>query len=128
MAALSQNPVGLDMFAQPPIHEVRHIAWAEWADLAVIAPATANCLAKAAAGLADDLLSTTILSLECPLIIAPAMHRQMWAHPATQRNIETLRSFGYRIIEPAVGELASGDVGAGRMREPEEIFDFIAQL
>lgn len=128
LSTLSENPVGLDMFDQPPIHEIRHIAWAEWADIAVIAPATANCLAKAAVGLADDLLSSIILSLECPLVFAPAMHRQMWAHPAVQANVETLKSYGYHIIEPGSGELASGDVGVGRMREPEEIIEYIESL
>jgi len=124
-STLSENPVGLELFDQPPIHEIRHIAWAEWADLAVIAPATANIIGKAAAGIADDLLSSLILSLQCPLIFVPAMHTQMWTHPAVQRNIETLKSFGYTILEPAEGELASGGFGPGRMREPEEIIEFL---
>ena len=88
--ALSENPVGLDLFEQPPIHEVRHIAWADWADLAIIAPATANLIGKAAGGIADDLLSSMILSIQRPLVFAPAMHHQMWTHPAVQRNIEIL--------------------------------------
>lgn len=128
MATLSEHEVGLDMFDQRPLYEIRHIHWADWAELTVIAPATGNILAKAAHGLADDLLSTTLLSLQCPLVFAPAMHHQMWAHPATQRNLETLREYGYRIIEPAKGELASGDVGMGRMREPEEIVAYLREM
>lgn len=121
MATLSENEVGLDMFEQPPLADIRHIHWAEWADLAVIAPATANLLAKAAHGLADDLLTSTLLSLQCPVAMAPAMHHQMWNHPATQGNLAMVKELGYRLIEPGQGELASGDSGVGRMREPEEI-------
>ncbi len=128
MASLSENQVGLDMFQQPPIHEIRHISWADWSELAILAPATANIIGKAANGIADDLLSSLLLALECPVVFAPAMHRQMWAHPAVQRNIETLRSYGYHIVEPVAGELASGDMGVGRMSEPDEILQFIQDL
>lgn len=128
LSTLSENPVGLDMFDQPPIHEVRHISWADWADMAVIAPATANIVAKAANGLADDLLSSLILALQCPVVFAPAMHHQMWTHPAVHKNIETLRLYGYHIIDPGEGDLASGDIGIGRMREPEEIVRYLLEM
>ncbi|MDX9754129.1 MAG: flavoprotein [bacterium] len=128
MGTLSENPVGLDMFQQQPIHDVRHIRWADWADLALIAPATANTIGKIANGIADDLLSSMVLAIQCPLIIAPAMHHQMWAHPAVQRNLETLKQFGYLMIEPGQGALASGDTGVGRMQDPEAIFQFIQAL
>lgn len=128
LSTLSENPVSTDTFEASAHHEVRHIRWADWAEFALIAPATANIIGKAANGIADDMLSSTILALQCPLAFAPAMHRQMWAHPAVQRNIQTLRSYGYHMIEPGSGELASGDVGVGRMREPEEIVEFLRQL
>ncbi|MBD3268112.1 hypothetical protein GF373_15720 [bacterium] len=128
LATVSENCVGLELFDQPPMDEVRHIQWADWSDLAIIAPATANILAKMANGLADDLLSSLILALQCPLIVVPAMHHQMWSHPAVQKNMDVVRSYGYHIVEPARGELASGDVGMGRMQEPEEILAFIEDL
>lgn len=128
LAALSEHEVGLDLFDPASHHEVRHIAWADWADMAVVAPATANVLAKAAAGIADDLLTSILLALQCPLVYAPAMHHQMWNHPATQRNLHTLREFGAHVIPPDEGELASGDVGPGRMPEPETILAFLEDL
>ncbi|MDP8245220.1 MAG: bifunctional phosphopantothenoylcysteine decarboxylase/phosphopantothenate--cysteine ligase CoaBC [Candidatus Hinthialibacter antarcticus] len=128
MATLSENEVGLDLFDQLPLHDVRHIHWAEWANLVVVAPATANTLAKAANGLADDLLSSTLLAVQCPLVMVPAMHHQMWTHPATQRNIKTLKADGVHIMPPAEGDLASGDVGPGRMPEPEQVLQFILEL
>ncbi len=128
MATLSEHDVGLDMFAHSPQHEIVHIEWAEWADIALIAPATANVMGKAANGIADDLLSSLILAIQCPLILAPAMHHQMWSHPAVQNNVAALRKFGYHIIEPAEGDLASGDTGIGRMREPEEIVEFLKKM
>jgi len=128
LSTLSESPVGLDMFVQPPIYEVRHISWADWADAALIAPATANILGKIANGIADDLLSSLVLALQCPIIIAPAMHTQMWTHPAVQKNVQTLKSYGYHFIEPGSGDLASGDVGVGRMQDPEAIVSFIEEL
>ncbi|HQH70710.1 MAG TPA: bifunctional phosphopantothenoylcysteine decarboxylase/phosphopantothenate--cysteine ligase CoaBC [bacterium] len=128
LAALSEHPVGTDLFEPAARHEIQHIHWAEWADLALIAPATANIIGKAANGIADDLLSSLILALQCPVVFAPAMHHQMWSHPAVQRNMEILRGYGYRIIEPGEGDLASGDVGIGRMREPEEMVAFLKAL
>ncbi len=128
MASLSENTVGLHLFNQYPLHEIRHIEWTEWADLALIGPATANILGKAACGIADDLLSTMILSFQCPVVFAPSMHHQMWSHPAVQKNIEILRNYGYHIIDPAEGDLASGDVGVGRMPEPEEIIQCLQDI
>ena len=92
------------------------------ADLVVVAPATADLLARAAHGLADDLLTNTLLTARCPVVFAPAMHTEMWEHPATQANVATLRSRGVVVLEPAVGRLTGADTGAGRLPEPEEIF------
>ncbi len=100
---------------------IDHIAEAQWADALVVAPATANILAKFAHGIADDFLSTLYLATAAPVLVAPAMNVNMWNHPATQANIETLRQRGVRIVEPGTGELACGMVGAGRMAEPETI-------
>ena len=102
-----------------------HIELARWADRIVIAPATADCIAKLAHGRADDLLSTLCLASAAPLTIAPAMNQQMWAHPATQASIETLRRRGVDVIGPANGDQACGDVGPGRMLEPAQIVDHL---
>ncbi|WP_314659050.1 bifunctional phosphopantothenoylcysteine decarboxylase/phosphopantothenate synthase [uncultured Rothia sp.] len=120
LEALSGNPVSTDVFDRVP--EVNHVRQAEQADAVVIAPATADLLARLAAGRADDLLSSTVLTTHAPVILAPAMHTQMWEHPATQANVQTLRSWGYHVIEPAVGRLTGPDSGPGRMPEPEDIF------
>ena len=116
---LSGSPASTDTFA--PRRELEHIALAKWADLFLIAPATANCLAKLANGIADDLLSTTALAMTCPVLIAPAMNANMYRHPATQANLETLRGRGVRFVGPGTGHLACGDDDVGRMSEPEEI-------
>ncbi len=107
--------------AAPEQNGIDHIAEAQWADALVVAPATANTLAKFAHGIADDFLSTLYLAISAPVIVAPAMNVNMWNHPATQANLETLRQRGVAIIEPGTGELACGMVGAGRMAEPETI-------
>jgi phosphopantothenoylcysteine decarboxylase/phosphopantothenate--cysteine ligase len=107
---------------------VKHIDIGLWADLMLIAPATANTIAHIAHGYAEDALSSTILALRCPLVIAPAMDLDMWEHPATQENITTLRSRGYFIIPPEAGELASGLVGMGRLPEPETITAFVENV
>lgn len=117
--AISRNPVTTSV--HDDVAKVRHVALGQGADLVVVAPATANTIAKMAAGLADDLLGTTLLATEAPVLIAPAMHAEMWRHPATQANIATLRDRGVRIVGPADGELAGGDSGPGRMEEPESI-------
>ncbi|MGP6170137.1 bifunctional phosphopantothenoylcysteine decarboxylase/phosphopantothenate--cysteine ligase CoaBC [Microbacterium sp. A204] len=117
--AVSRNTVTTSV--HDDVARVRHVALGQAADLVVIAPATANTIAKMTAGLADDLLGTTLLATMAPVAIAPAMHTEMWRHPATQANIATLRARGVHILGPAEGELTGGDSGPGRMQEPEEI-------
>ena len=117
--AISRNPVTTSVHED--VSEVRHVALGRKADLVVIAPATANTLASMAAGLADDLLGTTLLATSAPVVVAPAMHTEMWRHPATVANIETLRRRGVHIVGPADGPLTGGDSGPGRMSEPEVI-------
>ena len=117
---LSRNPVGIDQFALPVEWKPEHIAYAD-ADAVVVAPATANIIAKMAHGLADDLLSSTLLATRSPIFVAPAMNDGMWENPATQANIEILRSRGVRFIDPDSGELACGTSGKGRFAAPEEI-------
>lgn len=119
LEAISRNPVHTDLYEG--VAEVRHVAIGQAADLIVIAPATANTIAKLATGLADDLLGNTVLASEAPVVIAPAMHTEMWRHPATQANIATLRSRGVTVVGPAVGQLTGADSGPGRMEEPEVI-------
>lgn len=118
---LSNYPVVFDTFARPETWEVEHVALAKWADLFVVAPATANIMAKLACGIADDMLSTTLLAARCPILMAPAMNTGMWENPATQTNIATLRARGIRFVGPDDGHLACGDSGAGRMSEPVDI-------
>lgn len=121
LEAISRNPVHSDLYEG--VAEVRHVAIGQAADLIVIAPATANSIAKLATGLADDLLGNTVLASEAPVVIAPAMHTEMWRNPATQANIATLRARGVTIVGPAVGQLTGADSGPGRMEEPEAIVD-----
>jgi phosphopantothenoylcysteine decarboxylase/phosphopantothenate--cysteine ligase len=125
---LSRQPVHTDVFAEPRLWNVEHIALAERADVAVIAPATANCLAKLAHGLADDMLTTVMLALQRPLLLAPAMNEAMYLHPATQQNIRILAERGVRFIGPDAGDLACGTSGAGRMSEPQEIVAELSQI
>ena len=120
--AISRHPVTTSV--HDDVARVRHVALGQAAELVIIAPATANTIATMTAGLADDLLGTTLLATTAPVVIAPAMHAEMWQHPATQANIATLRERGVRIVGPADGELAGGDSGPGRMVEPEEIAAF----
>ncbi|MDJ0377809.1 bifunctional phosphopantothenoylcysteine decarboxylase/phosphopantothenate--cysteine ligase CoaBC [Cryobacterium sp. PH31-L1] len=119
LEAISRNPVHTDLYEG--VAEVRHVAIGQGADLIVVAPATANSIAKLAAGLADDLLGNTILASTAPLVIAPAMHTEMWNNPATVANIAVLRSRGITIVGPGVGRLTGTDSGAGRMEEPDTI-------
>lgn len=128
MATLSKNPILVEFFDPENGAWNSHISLGEWADCYLIAPATANTLAKMAAGIADNLLLTTYLSARCPVVVAPAMDLDMYAHEATQQNLRMLRSRGVEIIEPAEGELASGLRGKGRMAEPEQITAFVAEL
>jgi len=120
-AALSGKPVSSQVWSS--VHEVPHVHIGQTADLVVVAPATADLLAKAAHGLADDLLTNTLLTARCPVVFAPAMHTEMWEHPATQANVATLRSRGIVVIEPAEGRLTGADTGKGRLPEPAEIFE-----
>ncbi|MFC4119508.1 bifunctional phosphopantothenoylcysteine decarboxylase/phosphopantothenate--cysteine ligase CoaBC [Nonomuraea zeae] len=119
-AALSGNPVSAEVWDD--VHEVPHVRIGKQADLVVVAPATADVLAKAAHGLAGDLLTNTLLTARCPVVFAPAMHTEMWQHPATRANVETLRSRGSVVIDPAVGRLTGADTGPGRLPDPAEIF------
>jgi len=127
MATLSKNPILVDFFNPENGDWNSHVDLGLWADLFVIAPATANTIGKMANGIADNLLLTTYLSARCPVMLAPAMDLDMFAHPALQSNLGILRSFGNIIVEPASGELASGLEGKGRMEEPENIFKAIQQ-
>jgi len=124
LEALSGNPIAIvdpDLFSD--VDQVKHIALAKSAELVVVAPATASFIAKMTSGIADDLLTTTVLAATCPVIVAPAMHTEMWENKATVSNIETLKSRGITIVWPAVGRLTGEDSGAGRLAEPEEIFE-----
>ena len=125
LQALSGHPVRVDLLSPEAEAGMDHIALARWADQVLIAPATADLIARLACGLADDLLTTLVLATEAPVAIAPAMNHQMWAHPATQENVERLAARGVRMIGPAVGEQACGEQGAGRMKEPVAIAEAI---
>ncbi|MEU4338718.1 bifunctional phosphopantothenoylcysteine decarboxylase/phosphopantothenate--cysteine ligase CoaBC [Micromonospora lupini] len=125
-AALSGQPVADDVWSD--VHEVPHVRLGQQADLVVVAPTTTDLLAKAAHGLADDLLTNTLLTARCPVVLAPAMHTEMWEHPATVANVATLRSRGVRVIEPAVGRLTGADSGKGRLPDPAEIFAVARQV
>jgi phosphopantothenoylcysteine decarboxylase/phosphopantothenate--cysteine ligase len=123
LEALSHNKVQIvdpDLFTD--VEGVKHVALAKAADLIVVAPSTASFLAKVSAGIADDLLTTTVLTASCPVIIAPAMHTEMWENTATQQNISTLKNRGFFIVDPGVGRLTGDDSGVGRLAEPENIF------
>ncbi|WP_241384476.1 bifunctional phosphopantothenoylcysteine decarboxylase/phosphopantothenate--cysteine ligase CoaBC [Rhodococcus sp. CH91] len=124
--ALSGNPVQTGVFADVP--QVPHVRLGQEADLVVVAPATADLMARAVAGRADDLLTATLLTARCPVMFVPAMHTEMWEHPATVDNVATLRRRGVVVIEPASGRLTGKDTGAGRMPEPEEIFHLASLL
>jgi phosphopantothenoylcysteine decarboxylase/phosphopantothenate--cysteine ligase len=125
-AALSGEPVSVD--AWTGVAEVPHVRLGQSADLVLVAPATADLMARAAAGMADDLLTATLLTATCPVLYAPAMHTEMWQHPATQANVTLLRSRGALVLEPAVGRLTGADSGPGRLPEPTEIFEAAVRL
>lgn len=125
-AALSGKPVATDVWTD--VHRVPHVRLGQSADLVVVAPATADTIARAAHGLADDLLTNTLLTARCPVVLAPAMHTEMWEHPATQANVATLRARGVLVIEPAEGRLTGKDTGKGRLPEPSEIFELCTQV
>lgn len=123
LQALTGNEVHISLLDEKAEAGMGHIELAKWADLVVIAPASANTLARLAMGMADGLLTTVCLATTAPVIIAPAMNQQMWAHPAVNLNVQTLRDMNYQIIAPASGEQACGDIGAGRLPEPEELLN-----
>jgi phosphopantothenoylcysteine decarboxylase/phosphopantothenate--cysteine ligase len=125
-AALSGEPVTTDAWTN--VAEVPHVRIGQSADLVIVAPATADLLARAAAGMAGDLLTATLLTARCPVLYAPAMHTEMWVHPATQANVTLLRSRGATVLEPAVGRLTGADSGAGRLPEPADIFAVATRL
>lgn len=127
LQVLSHNEVRCDLFNHEDEAKIDHIALARWADQIIIAPATASFMAKAAHGLADDLLSTICLATDKPIAIAPAMNRLMWENVATQKNLATLLQRGYQLISPVAGEQACGEVGVGRMAEPQTIVDKLQQ-
>lgn len=117
--ALSGHPVTTSVWTD--VHRVAHVELGRWADLVIVAPATADLLARAAAGLADDLLTTSLLTATCPILMSPAMHTEMWQNPATQANVGLLRSRGFHVLDPAVGRLTGADSGLGRLPDPTDI-------
>ncbi len=121
--ALCGNEVAIEMFPKEGFYATRHIDLADWADAFVVAPATANFLAKAANGICDDLLTTTFTAAKCPALIAPAMNSNMWDYPAVLKNVDVLKGYGFHILDPESGDLACGWVGKGRMVESQVIFD-----
>jgi phosphopantothenoylcysteine decarboxylase / phosphopantothenate---cysteine ligase len=125
-SALSGKPVSTDVWHD--VHQVPHVHIGQSADLVVVAPATADLLAQAAHGLAGDLLTNTLLTARCPVVLAPAMHTEMWEHPATQDNVATLRRRGVLVVEPAEGRLTGADTGKGRLPDPAEIFEVAREV
>jgi phosphopantothenoylcysteine decarboxylase/phosphopantothenate--cysteine ligase len=126
--ALTGHGVATDLWGEGDTDPLDHVELARWADIAVVAPATANLLGKAAGGIADDIVTTLLLACERDLVLAPAMNDAMWRHPAVQANLATLRGRGARVVEPGRGWLACGTVAEGRMAEPEEIFALVCEL
>lgn len=128
LETLSKNPVVTDMFSRNTPYDVEHVSLAKWADVFLIAPATANFLGKYANGIADDFLTTTVMATAAPVVIAPAMNTAMYEHPANQANMNLLKNRGVLFVEPDTGELACGDNGKGRMSQPEDIFDYVVRI
>ncbi len=125
--ALTGRPVHSDLWRRANDTDMQHLSLSERADLLVVAPATANIIGKLASGIADDLISTLLLGVDCPVVMAPAMNNRMWAHPAVQRNVAFLREMGVELIGPDDGWLACRHVGPGRMSEPEAIFERLSE-
>lgn len=128
LSTLSQQPVLIEPYDKTDGSWNSHVDWGRWADVFIMAPVSANTLAKMASGIADNLLTTTYLAAKCPVFFAPAMDLDMFHHPTTQKNIDTLLSYGNHLIAPQEGELASGLCGAGRMEEPEEILRIVTDF
>ena len=125
LQALTGNPVHIDLLDESAELGMGHIELAKWADLLIIAPATANTIAKLAMGIADDLLTTVCLATTAPILVAPAMNQQMWQHPSVKLNLQTLTDYDYDIIQPGSGEQACGDIGEGRLPEPEQLLEYV---
>jgi phosphopantothenoylcysteine decarboxylase/phosphopantothenate--cysteine ligase len=125
---LSQNQVYVEQFAAPEQWRPEHISLATWADVVLVAPATANTIAKLRCGVADTLVTSTLLATRAPIVVAPAMNDGMWENASTAENIAELKKRGVRIVEPCDGELACGTSGRGRMAEPDAIFDYIRKI
>ncbi|KDE20426.1 phosphopantothenoylcysteine synthase [Acetobacter aceti 1023] len=125
LQALSEEPVYTDLFSLTAEQEMGHIALSRWADLVLVCPASANLLARMATGLADDLASTLLLATDAPVMAVPAMNVRMWEHAATQDNVATLQQRGVHIVPPAIGPMACGEFGAGRMPEPADVLDAV---
>lgn len=123
--ALSRNEVYTDTFYEPDSTKIAHIDIADQADLVLVAPASANTVAKVANGIADNMLTTMLLATKAPVVFAPAMNVNMYDHPATQRNLQQLKAYGFQVIEPNAGYLACGWVGKGRMAEPEDLLELV---
>ncbi len=128
LQALSENPILVDLFDEGPDASIKHIRWAQEADLVVVAPATANLIGKFANGIADDALTTLLLATDCPIVIAPSMNTKMYENAATRRNLEQLEKDGRWIMPPGSGALACGTSGAGRLPEPAEIIDYTVDV
>jgi len=125
---LSQNQVYAEQFAAPEQWRPEHISLATWADVVLVAPATANTIAKMRCGIADNLVTSTLLATRAPIVVAPTMNDGMWENASTAENIDELKKRGVRIVEPCDGELACGTSGRGRMAEPDAIFDYIRKI
>lgn len=125
---LSQNQVYVEQFAAPEQWRPEHISLATWADVVLVAPATANTIAKMRCGIADNLVTSTLLATRAPIVVAPAMNDGMWENASTAENIAELKKRGVRIVGPCDGELACGTSGRGRMAEPDAIFDYIRKI
>lgn len=126
--AIANNPVVTDMFDEPKTWDTEHISLAQKADIFLIAPATANIIGKMIGGIADDMLSTTIMATQAPVVVVPAMNTNMYVNPVLQRNIEDLKKLGVEFIDPASGRLACGDVGVGKMAEPADIVEYVEHV
>ena len=126
--AISHNPVTVDMFSEPDTWDIKHVSLAEKADLFLIAPATGNVIGKIAAGIADDMLTTSVMAAKAPVLLAPAMNHNMYENPIVQSNISKLKSLGYIFIEPETGMMACGTVGKGRLPQPEVIVESVVNL
>lgn len=127
-STLSRYPASVSMFSPSSRFEIEHISLADFAELLLVAPATANVIGKIASGIADDLLTATVMSVNCPVVLAPAMHSQMWNNSLVQHNLKKLQEHGFHIIEPEEGELASGGIGKGRLASLEKILSYVKEI